>query len=258
MIIRNDMESAAAKQLSADYCCSADDFFRYENTVTMSELKEGRRQLSEDSLFFRTATMGMGAVISCNEKMKPLADMLAARFRGTEICSARIIAVLNRELFTHGYCIGTLKHHYLPAAPYYPAVRTEGYSLELYEGEDIEKLYGLKGFDNALLYDISSPRRDILAMCAVNGRRIMGIAGASCDSPSMAQIGIDVLPEFRGMGVASALVSSCASEIFRRGLIPYYGTWSGNIVSQRLAAKCGFYPAWCEMYAERIDDRSRK
>lgn len=249
MIIRNDIEAAAAKQLSLDLCCSEDDFFKYENTLSRPAVMDGCRRFYDAPPLFRAATMGMGAVICADEKISGFSGALAKNKRGTEICSAETIAVLNRELFTHNACIGALSQYYLPVSPYRPSVRIEGYTLAVYEGKDIEKLYQYKGFANALLYRTEGARRDIIAVCAVNGRRIMGIAGASSDSPSMAQIGIDVLPEFRGMGVGSALVSACAAEVFAKGFVPYYGTWSGNVISQRLAVRCGFYPAWCEMYS---------
>ncbi len=253
MIIRSDIENSAAKQLAADLCCTPDAFFRNENTVTLPKLVEGRRIFTKEPHFFRAATMGMGAVICANKAVEPFAAALAAEKSGPEICSAETISALNRELFSYGFCIGIFKQYYLPFTPYRPSVRHEGYTLTVFEGDDIEQLYRYQGFDNALLYKASGERRDIIAVCAVNGRRIMGIAGASCDSPSMAQIGIDVLPEYRGMGIGAALVSACAAEVFRSGYVPYYGTWSGNIISQRLAVRCGFYPAWCEMFSVPLE-----
>ena len=66
----------------------------------------------------------------------------------------------------------------------------------------------------------------------------------------MRQIGIDVLPEYRRMGIASALTSSLAIEILERGKIPFYcAAWS-NIKSVRNAIKSGFRPAWVEMTAK--------
>lgn len=247
MYIRDDLEIAAAKQLSLDLNCTPEDFYKYENTVTEPVIKEGRRLLTDKPPFFRAATMGMGTVVCASAEIMPFAKALAAEKSGTELCSAETIAVLNRELFSYGYCIGHFNQYYLPKTPYRPNMKSHGFSMSVFEGENIKELYGYKGFSNALMYKAEGERRDIIAVCAVNGMRIMGIAGASNDSSTMAQIGIDVLPEFRGMGVASALVSACASEVFRSGYIPYYGTWTGNIMSQRVAAACGFRPAWCEM-----------
>lgn len=250
MIIRTELEEAAAKQLSADFHCSPDDFFKYENTVTFTDdLRQDERPMWETPCFFRAATMGMGAVICTSERIAPYAKILAAGKSGADICSAAVASALDRELFSHGYFIGSLKQYYLPRTPYRPPIVYEGYMITVFEGEEITELYRWKGFDNALLYRTSGDRYDLTAVCAVNGRRIMGIAGASRDSSSMAQIGIDVLPEFRGMGIGRSLVCACANEVMRQGYVPYYGTWSGNVISQRLSLDCCFYPAWTEMSA---------
>ena len=63
------------------------------------------------------------------------------------------------------------------------------------------------------------------------------------------QIGIDVLPEYRRQGVASALTSALALEILRLGKVPFYcAAWS-NIPSVRNAIRSGFRPAWAELTA---------
>ena len=256
LIIRNDMELAAAKQLGIDLNCGKDCFFLSDNTVTAPKLSDGKRLFTEQPNFFRAATMGMGTVICAAEPIRPYAQMLASQMQGTVIFSAAAVSAINRELFSHGQCIGICSQYYLPKTPYKPVCRKEGYIISVFEGQEIEELYQYKGFSNALLYRTDRDRHDILAVCAVNGRRVMGIAGASSDSPTMAQIGIDVLPEFRGMGIGSALVSACAAEVFRSGYIPYYGTWCGNIISQKIAAACGFVPAWCEMFSVPLSKAS--
>lgn len=252
MVIRSEMELAAAKQLATDLNCSPEDFFVPENKVTAPKNNEGRRIFTDEPPLFRAASMGMGTVIAAADTVSPYAKLLAEQRSGAEIFEAAAVSALNRELFTHGCSIGHQSQYYLPKTPYRSGARHEGYSLRVFEGTEINELYSCKGFSNALLYRSEGARRDILAVCAINGRRIMGIAGASNDSPVMAQIGIDVLPEFRGMGVGAALVSACAAELLAAGYIPYYGTWSGNIISQRLAAKCGFFPAWCEMSSVKL------
>ena len=65
----------------------------------------------------------------------------------------------------------------------------------------------------------------------------------------MWQIGIDVLPEYRRQGIASALTSRLAVEILNRGKVPFYcAAWS-NVKSVRSAIKAGFKPAWVELTA---------
>lgn len=66
----------------------------------------------------------------------------------------------------------------------------------------------------------------------------------------MWQIGVDVLPDTAGRGVAAALTSRLAAETLARGKVPFYcAAWS-NIKSVRNAVKCGFVPAWAELTAK--------
>ena len=66
----------------------------------------------------------------------------------------------------------------------------------------------------------------------------------------MWQIGVDVLPEYRQRGIASALTSTLAKEIINRGKVPFYCSAWSNIRSVRNAVRSGFIPAWVEMTAK--------
>ena len=93
----------------------------------------------------------------------------------------------------------------------------------------------------------------MLGVGAYDGDTLVGLAGCSADSDTMWQIGIDVLPEYRRQGIASALTSRLAVEILKRGKVPFYcAAWS-NIKSVRNAIRSGFRPAWVEMTAKSVD-----
>ena len=72
------------------------------------------------------------------------------------------------------------------------------------------------------------------------------MAGASADSASLWQIGVDVLPGYRGKGLATALVGRLTDEVLSRGVVPYYGTWPANIASRLVARSSGYFAAWIE------------
>ena len=73
------------------------------------------------------------------------------------------------------------------------------------------------------------------------------VLGCSADCETMWQIGVDVLPDYRRRGVASALTGRLAREIIERGKVPFYCSAWSNIRSVRNAIRSGFIPAWVEM-----------
>ena len=107
-----------------------------------------------------------------------------------------------------------------------------------------EGLY-LPEWNNALCSD--RKHLDVLGMGAYDNGRLVGFAACSADCEEMWQIGIDVLPEYRQKGIASALTSRLTREILERGKVPFYCSAWSNIRSARNAGKSGFIPAWVEM-----------
>lgn len=246
MIMHSEIELSAAKQLAIDYCCKPDDFFSYGDIIAQEAEIPGQRLISGGK-DFRIATMGMGSVICCAPELSDAAQRLLMCFKGAELFSGSALHEAELILSGYGLTVLSINQYFLPETPYRPNIRSEGLRLVVFEGEDLKNLYSLDGFENALIRKAEGERRDILAVAAVSARSVLGIAGAVNDSRSFAQIGVDVLQHSRGMGVGSAVVSACANELLCCGYIPYYGTWSGNVISCRLAGKRGFYPAWCEV-----------
>ncbi len=253
MEFRSELTEAAAAQLARDYCCSPNDLLRDKNTVTLSRSADGQRHFRKEPDFFRAATMGQGTVISASSEMLEFSKRLAESTSGAEIFEQKNIWAINCALAGYNKVIGAASVYFLPK-PQYRHIPQNSFRLRLYEEWEIfSELYRVKGFNNALLYRCDGARTDKLAVCAFNGDRIIGIAGASSDSPIMWQIGIDVLPEYRRMGIGSELVSVLTQEVFMHGAVPYYGTWIGNIASQRTAGKAGYQPAWTEMFSFDIE-----
>ena len=248
MSFRNDMLEAAAVQLALDMSCRPEDFLNIKNTVTYSSLLSGRRIFRNEKDFFRIASFGNGAVATVSEEVYPFAKDLLGSVQGIELFDAKAIFHINHELSKYGKAIGSFNQYYLPVSPYYyPDL--SGYRVKIYDEEAIPSLYDDKRFSNALMYENKLGRHDVIATCAMDGNKIYAIAGASNDSERFWQIGIDVLPEYRGRGTATVLVSALTKEILMRGAIPYYGTWWSNIASRNVARKAGYFPAWVEMTA---------
>ena len=93
---------------------------------------------------------------------------------------------------------------------------------------------------------------DVLAVGAYDQGKLIALAGCSADCDRMYQIGVDVLPEYRRQGVASAVTSRLALEVLALGKVPFYCAAWCNIKSVRNAIRCGFRPAWVELTAREI------
>lgn len=144
--------------------------------------------------------------------------------------------------------ISSTPHYYLPN-PAFP--KAEGkFDIKWYEKDDLFRFKGDKRFSEALAFSKTYP--DILAVVAMDGDKIMGMAGSSEDSKTMWQIGIDVIPEYRGKGVATNLVSLLKDEILKRGKVPFYGTAESHNFSKQVALNSGFFPFWAEAVSRKL------
>ena len=159
---------------------------------------------------------------------------------------------LETELRKYGFKMALTHHMFLPKED------TSGFGTDLklrwLEQKDILPFYGKEEFSNALCDRFKPERPDVLAVIALDGEEIMGMAGCSADTPLMWQIGIDVLPAYRDRGIGKTLVTLLKNEVIRRGAIPYYGTSLSNIFSWKIALGSGFAPAWVETESGACND----
>ena len=144
--------------------------------------------------------------------------------------------------------------------------------VELLDAEQFERFRGDKRYSNALGFSVTRP--DVLVLAAypveenaseasevtVAGESDpaltdpIALVGVSDDSPIMRQIGIDVLPSWRGAGIASVLVRDAARLTLAEGYLPFYGTSPSHILSQRVAMNAGLVPTWWEYVSTSLND----
>ena len=144
--------------------------------------------------------------------------------------------------------------------------------VELLDAEQFERFRGDKRYSNALGFSVTRP--DVLVLAAYpveeNASKApdapaagesapaladpIAMVGLSDDSPIMRQIGIDVLPAFRGAGIASALVRDAARLTLAEGYLPFYGTSPSHMLSQRVALNAGLVPTWWEYVSTSMND----
>lgn len=240
------------RQLALDFNCFPDDFDGAGNVITKSALNKGRRVYSAGSPFFWMATMGGNAVITADERLHPFLREYIKIEQGFWLFEQHRILTLEAELNKYSYTVNHSHHMFL----YDKSRDLRGIKREFpvkwfYGKTEIEGFYGDSRFPNAICTEYDPARPDTIAVCAYDGDKIMGMAGCSEDAPRWQQIGIDVLPEYRSMGVGSYLVGILRDEIIRRGDIPFYGTGLANYHSWNIALNCGFRPVWVEINAKK-------
>ena len=155
---------------------------------------------------------------------------------------------LNERLIERGHKICFMAEYYLPDINRIPILSC-AYKTRRLKQKDCGELYRPE-WSNALCED--RKQLDILGIGAYDGNTLVGLAACSADCKDMWQIGVDVLPEYRRQGIASALTSALAKEIISRNKVPFYCTAWSNVRSVRNAIKSGFVPAWVEMTAKPV------
>ena len=131
--------------------------------------------------------------------------------------------------------------------------------VEPLDAEQIERFRGDKRYSNALGFSVTRPDVLVLAAYPVGESAPahadpIAMVGVSDDSPIMRQIGIDVLPAWRGAGIASALVRDAARLTLAEGYLPFYGTSPSHMLSQRVAMNAGLVPTWWEYVSTSLND----
>ena len=237
-------------QLSLELNCAPGDLLGEGNVITVPALREGRRRYSPGAPFLSMATLGGGAVISADERLHGFLRGLVKDAEGHRLFELGNLSKLNGELAKYGYEMAPTHHMFLPCRE---TAAEEGGDVRWFLDGEIAPFYGDPRFPNAICYPEPCPDRpDRIAAAAYDGGAIMGMAGCSEDAPHWQQIGIDVLPPYRGRGLAVRLVTLVKNRIVGMGDVPFYGTAAANVRSQNVALACGFKPAWVETEAVKI------
>ena len=236
----------AMEQSARDLSCEAGDFLRSEHVFVESKTSPGARKYLALPFSCQMVSYGNNIVVSAASEFRDIAVNYLAKTDTAHAFETPSIYLLNRELEALGQKICFMAEYFLPDIKTLKPLDCS-YELRLLGPEDFGYLY-LPQWSNALCKDRS--HLDVLGIGAYDGDKLIGLAGCSADCDTMWQIGVDVLPDYRRQGIASALTSRLALEILGRGKVPFYCAAWCNIKSVRNAIKSGFIPAWVEMTAQ--------
>ncbi len=249
MFTNKDMLMIAMGQTAIEYNCTIENLMSNKNTVTKSVFNENKRAYLPLPLDCSLVYYGNGIVAQTNDDLSRDVQTFLDKYPAEHCFETPNMHVLDEILAKHNLKICFMAEYFLPDISALNQHKTN-YELRMLDKADFKDLY-LPEWSNALCKD--RQERDEIAVGAYENGKLIGLAGASSDCKTMYQIGIDVLPEYRGNNIATALVSQLAIVLINMGKVPFYcAAWS-NIKSVRTAIKCGFRPAWIEMTARPID-----
>ena len=243
MLTNNEILQIAMQQSAIDANCTADDFLRKENVITISVKHPSARKYLKLPHVCNLISYGNNIVATVSEEFKTVVHDYISKYSAEHCFETPNLHVLNDAFQEKGYRVCFMAEYFLPDVDVIRELPCE-FECKILHREDFVDLY-INQWSNALCE--ARKELDVLGVGAYDKGKLVGFAACSADCDTMWQIGIDVLPEYRRRGIASALTSKLAIEILQRGKVPFYCCAWSNIKSAGNAIKSGFRPAWVEM-----------
>ncbi|WP_312370592.1 GNAT family N-acetyltransferase [Lachnoclostridium sp.] len=248
MLSNSEIFQIAMEQSAYDLNCNSIDFLSIKNKVVISEHSPHARKYLILPFYCNLVSYGSNIVASVDKEIEDIVKEYINTHPIEHCFETPNLHILNDELQKKDMRVCFMAEYFLPDVNNLRELPCE-YELRVLKKPDFATLYTGE-WTNALCE--TRKELDVLAVAAYDGDKIIGLAGCSADCDTMWQIGIDVLPEYRRKGIASALTSRLALEILHLGKVPFYcAAWS-NIKSVRNAIRSGFRPAWIEMTAKSM------
>ena len=226
-----EVKNYLADQLS----CNIEDFEKEDIQFV--------RNSKQKQPFLKICTMGKSVIVSASPSLFPKVEMLLQGKTRDEIFE---------NPFIYGQSIfyipdhGGLKSSFLP----------QDFQYKLMQGEEMKDLVSIKGFENSLGFDDNGNTPTGSVFYAVKDDEIVGMAGASCESETMWELGVDVKPQWRNQGLATALINTLGTILLEQEKLPFYCASTTNIASQAVAIRSGFIPCWVSTYGTILDGSS--
>lgn len=243
-------------QSALDINADLEDFTKSTNVMVKSGVGALARKYYKEPIACNLVSYGSNIVASVKDEYAGVVGEFLDKFEFYHCFETPNMHWLDQRMSEYGQRVCFMAEYFLPDVERLRRIPCK-FDIKVLWQEDFRDLY-LPQWSNALCE--SRKELDVLGAGAYDNGRLIGLAACSADCDTMWQIGVDVLPEYRRQGIASALTSNLAVEILGRGKVPFYCCAWSNIPSARNAVKCGFLPAWVEMTvkpASVIDEMNR-
>ena len=233
----------AMRQSAWDSNCNPEDFKQSSPVVVISKESPRARKYLKLPFQCDLTSYGTNIVASVSEELKEIVEDYINTYPTEHCYETPNLIVLQEKLKPHHMNACFMAEYWLPDLNELQVLDC-AYELKVLEAKDFQEYY-TEQWSNALCKD--RKQLDVLAVGAYDQGKLIGLAGCSADCDDMWQIGVDVLPEYRRQGIASAITSHLAAEILKRDKVPFYCCAWSNVKSARNAIKSGFRPAWVTM-----------
>lgn len=211
--------------------CEVADFTREETTFSVRNIEEP---------FLKIIICGNSIVVTSSPNLySKVVSLLENKSRD--------------ELFECPLIYGQTIHYIPDLSSISASALPDGFTYSLFQGEDINNLSDITGFDNSLVFDDNGRTNSSIAFVAYRGDAVAAVAAASIAYANLWEIGIDVLPSYRGHGLATAMVRKLTCELLYKGAVPFYSASITNIGSQMVAARAGYIPCWVDSWGNIFD-----
>ena len=238
-----EIRAVALRQSAIDMNCQPEDFERTQCVITASRASDAARRYLPLPFDCDMVSYGSNVVATVNPQYRDIVERYLSCYPVGNAMETPHIHELNKAFAPYDLGVCFMAEYFLPDVERLQALPCD-YPIKVLHPKDFAELY-TESWSNALC--AKRPHLDVLAVGAYDGDRLVGLAGCSADCDTMWQIGVDVLPEYRRKGIASALTSRLALETLNRGKVPFYCCAWCNMKSARNAIRSGFTPAWSEL-----------
>ncbi len=248
------LSERAERQIRIDTNCPVDAVLEYPFTINERADLPGARKVEGMSSFFKAMVFkGRGYIMADSR----ILDWVQEKYRNYSpewFCKYENLRDLDRKLNEYGYEIADTHVYMLPDenAEENEYEEKQGFT-ETWLGDSEIKEWGEKyGEDNpfphALAFSKTQPDRIALLLRSdKDPEKLIAMSGVSEDSKELWQIGIDVLPEYGGRGLATYLTDMMKRRVLSIGHVPFYGTSESHSLSMDTGIRAGFLPAWTEV-----------
>ena len=201
----------AMAQSAVDLGCEPEDFTRPWSVIVDSVPAEGARAYLDLPFLCDMVSYGSNVVASIDPRLEGIVKRFLQQHDFSVCMASPDVLALDAALAAEGCRVWSMGEYFLPDVERLVPLPCP-YPTRWMWPEDYRDLYTPEWSDA-----LCEKRKhlDTLGLGAFDGEKLVGLAGSSMDCETMWQIGIDVLPEYRGQGIASALTSHLALELLR-------------------------------------------